>query len=76
MSERLLPIVVDLGKKKGKQIQQLKRGQGQLVSEVQEALAEIKDGLGAQAASKELVPVVVIYKKKLKGGGRLRLPFF
>ena len=76
MSERLLPIVVDLGKKKGKQIQQLKRGQEQLVSEMQEALAEIKDGLGAQAASKELVPVVVIYKKKLKGGGRLRLPFF
>ncbi len=76
MSERLLPIVVDLGKKKGKQIQQLKRGQEQLVSEMQEALAEIKDDLGAQAASKELVPVVVIYKKKLKGGGRLRLPFF
>ena len=76
MSERLLPIVVDLGKKKGKQIEQLKRGQGQLVSEVQEALAEIKDGLGAQAASKELVPVVVVYRKKLKGGGRLRLPFF
>jgi hypothetical protein len=76
MAEPLLPIVIDLGKKKGKRISQLKRGEGALVQEVQEALAEVRDSLGSQAASKELVPVVVVYKKKVKGNGRLRLPFF
>ena len=76
MSDRVVPIVVDLGKRKGSRIKQLKKGDGKLVSEVQEALAEVRDGLGAQAASKELVPIVVVYKKKVKGGGRMRLPFF
>ncbi len=75
MSEPLTPIVVDLGKRKGKRLKQLKRGEGQLLGEVQEALDDIRRNLGAEAADKELVPVVVIYKKKAKGGGRLRLPF-
>jgi rRNA processing protein Krr1/Pno1 len=75
MSEPLTPIVVDLGKTKNKRIKQLKRGEGRLVGEVQEALASIRESLGSEASTKQLVPVVVVYKKKVKGGGRLRLPF-
>lgn len=60
------PIVVDLGKTKRKRIKQLKRGQGRLVSEVSEAVARARAGLGADADGKELVPVVVVYRKKDK----------
>jgi len=76
MAERVLPIVVDLGKKKKKEIKALKRGEGELAAEVQSAIADIKESLGAESASKELIPVVVVYKKKPKNGGRLRLPLF
>jgi hypothetical protein len=75
MSERPLPIVVNLGKQSSKRIKELERGEGKLVSEVQDTLAGIRASLGEQAASKELVPVVLVYKKKLKNGGRLKLPF-
>jgi hypothetical protein len=75
MSARVLPIVVDLGKKKRKELKKLERGEGPLLDEVQEAVAEIATGLGAQAATTELVPVVVVYSKKEKNGGRLKLPF-
>jgi len=76
MAERGLPIVIDLGKKRKKQLQELKRGEGKLAAEVQETLAQVRDSFGAEAASKELVPIVLVYKKKLKNGGRLRLPLF
>jgi hypothetical protein len=74
MSERVLPIVIDLGKKRKKHITELKRGEGPLTAEIQEALAQVREGFGAEAASKELVPVVLVYKKKLKRRGRLRVP--
>jgi hypothetical protein len=74
MAERVLPIVIDLGKKKKKEIQALKRGEGELAAEVRSAIADVKQSLGAEAASKELLPVVVVYKKKQKNGGRLRIP--
>jgi hypothetical protein len=75
MSERVPPIVVHLGKKKRKELKQLERGEGRLVDEVEEAMAQVAAGLGAKASSRELVPVVVVYTKKEKNGGRLRLPF-
>ena len=71
-----MPIVIDLGKKKKKQIKALKRGEGELAAEVQSAIADVKQNLGAESANKELIPVVVVYKKKPKNGGRLRIPGF
>ncbi len=66
------PIIVDLGKKKKKQIRRLKRGRGKLVAELEDVLAEVQAQLGSEANGKELVPVVLIYRRKRKrrrGGG-------
>ena len=60
----ITPIVVDLGKKKKKQIRDLKRGSGKLMDEVAEVLNRVRDSLGSEADLKNLVPVVVIYRKK------------
>jgi hypothetical protein len=76
MSEPVVPIVIDLGKKKSKLLKALKRGEGRLVEEVEETLAEVRQNMGAQLGGRELVPVVVVYRKKEKNGGRLRLPLF
>lgn len=75
MSERPLPIVVHLGKQSKKRLEALERNEGKLVAEVAETLEEVRESLGDQADSKVLVPVVFIYKKKKKNGGRLKLPF-
>lgn len=74
MAETVAPIVVDFGKEKPKRIKQLKRGEGKLTREVLDAVAHVKQSLGAEAEGKELVPVVVVYKKKAKRGSSL-LPF-
>jgi hypothetical protein len=64
------PVVVDLGKKSKKQIRNLKRGKGKLLYDVAAAVEEVKASLGAEAAGKEFVPVVIVYRKKDKRGGR------
>ncbi len=66
---QLDPIIIDLGKKRRKAIKDLKRGQGRLMDEVYDAVDQIRARLGADAAKKELVPVVLIYKQKSKRGG-------
>jgi len=60
------PIVVDLGRIKGKVVRQFKEGRGELVCEIQEVLAETRKNLGPEVAGKELVPVVLVYRKKPK----------
>jgi len=68
-TESLAPILLDLGKVKGKTVRQFKEGRGKLVGDLQQVLAEVRQNLGTDAASKELVPVVVVYRKKRKRGG-------
>lgn len=80
-TERLAPVLVDLGKVKKKEVRQLKEGRGALVGEVQEVLADVRQSLGPEAAGRELVPVVLVYRKKRKrrgggGNGGGMLPFF
>jgi len=76
MADANAPIVVDFGKEKAKRIKQLKRGEGRLTREVLEAVAHVKSSLGVEGEGKDFVPVVVVYKKKLKKRGpRLPLPF-
>jgi len=71
------PIVVDLGKAKKKRIRQLKRGQGPLVLEVQDVINEVSASLGEEGSGKQLVPVVVLYRKKQRKDYRGGLfPFF
>jgi hypothetical protein len=58
------PIVVDLGKKKRKQIKQLKKGTGPLWKEVESVIEQVRGELGGELADKTLVPLVLIYRKK------------
>lgn len=69
------PIVIDLGKKKKKYIKDLKRGRGKLMTEVSEAVNEVRLGLG-EDPSNQLAPVVLIYQQKRKGKKRRRNMFF
>ena len=69
-----LPIhLVDLGKVRPKAIKQLKKGGGKLHQAVVDALGEIEFGLGAEAAGKTILPVVVVVEKKRKRRARLPL---
>lgn len=66
------PVLVDLGKVKAKAVREFKDGCGPVMDDVQQVLAEVRQGLGTDAATKELVPIVVLYRKKRKrnrGGG-------
>lgn len=56
-----LPLVLDFGKQKKKRITQLKRGEGALRAKIDAAVREAQARLGA---SKEIIPVVVLYRKK------------
>jgi len=58
------PIILDVGKASGKNIRQMKQGRGKLMTDVQDAMAEVTDSLGDQAEGKQLVPVILVYRKK------------
>jgi hypothetical protein len=60
------PILIDLGRIKEKVVRQFKAGRGELVCEIQHVLAETRKNLGPDAAGKELVPIVLVYRKKAK----------
>jgi hypothetical protein len=60
------PILLDLGKIRGKVVRQFREGRGPLVDEVRQILAESRKNLGAETATKELVPIVLVYEKKRK----------
>jgi len=58
------PIIINLGKRRRKRIKELKRSRGVLLDEVLETVAQVNGQLGADAAGKVLVPVVLIYREK------------
>lgn len=66
------PVVVDLGKQSRKEIRRLKNHQpGRLMDEVHRVVAGVIGGLGDEAKNKEIIPVVIIYRRKgRKGRGR------
>lgn len=66
MTQNISPIIVDLGKKRRKTVRSLKRGGGKLLTEVNQAVDEIRTQLGSESEGKELVPVVLIYQRKQK----------
>ncbi len=59
------PLIVDLGKKKKKDVKRLKLGEGILVGEVQ---AAVEKALAGTSASGNVVPVVMLYEKRAKRG--------
>jgi hypothetical protein len=60
------PVVVDLGRRGGRQIRMLKEGRGPLVGEVYDVIAQVRKALEADLSGKTLVPLVVVYKRKKK----------
>ena len=71
--EMTQPIVIDLGAQKSGRIKDLKKGKGRLWDEVLNVVEETKEMLGAEADGKILLPVILIYKKKLKRKGLEKL---
>lgn len=65
-SNQVAPIMVDLGKKNKKRIKSLKRGRGKLAGEVEQTVARVRTGVSSTDGNVQLVPVVLIYKKKVK----------
>jgi hypothetical protein len=67
------PIILDIGKTSKKNIRQAKQGQGKLMLDVQDAMAEVTASLGDKANGQQLVPIVLLYRKKARrnkrGGG-------
>ena len=66
-------VIIDLGKKKKKWIKKLKKGRGKLMRRVYETVHEVQQSLGDEADGKQLLPVVVIYRKKSKSS-KWKLP--
>ncbi|XXX76168.1 hypothetical protein WMF30_51815 [Sorangium sp. So ce134] len=70
MAEETVPIILNLGKKRKRALKDLKRGRGRLMDEVEQTVAEVRAGLGEEAKLTQIVPVVLIYRKKEKRRGK------
>jgi len=70
------PVILDLGKTKGKNIKQLKQGRGKLIGDIDEAMKEVSLSMGSQADGKQLIPVVLLYRKKAKRRAGGLFPIF
>ncbi len=55
------PIILDLGKKRRKQIKLLKKGTGKLMAEVQDCIQELKQ---AGRVSEQARPVIVLVRER------------
>lgn len=66
ISQEISPIIIELGKTKRRVIKRLKRGTGKAMDEVQQAIAEVRASLGPEGPNREIVPVVLIYRKKTR----------
>jgi hypothetical protein len=60
------PIILEVGKTKKRNIRDMERGQGKILADLQEAMVEVTATLGADAEGKQLVPVVLVYRRKGK----------
>ncbi len=68
--ETLSPLIVDLGKRKKKDIKQLLNGTGTLIDEIRDCIGEL---IVAGSCSADAQPIVVIVRPKRKTG-RMLLP--
>jgi hypothetical protein len=66
MTEVTQPIVIDLGKQRGKRIKELKQGHGKLWDEVADVIDEVGAQLAGEVEGKTLVPIILVYTKKPK----------
>jgi hypothetical protein len=69
------PVIVDLGSRSKKAINRLKNGEGKLMTEVALAIEQVRASLPEADKDKQIIPVLIIYKKKRRSGGSGALPF-
>jgi Family of unknown function (DUF6200) len=70
------PVIVDLGSRSKKAINRLKNGEGKLMTEVALAIDQVRGSLPEADQDKQIIPVLIIYKKKRRNkGGSGLLPF-
>lgn len=62
----MVPVLLEVGKRKGKHIKDLKQGRGPLMDEVEKTLENVRAQLKAEGDNKELLPLVLVYKQKAK----------
>ena len=66
-------VVIDMGRVRSQKIEDLKDGTGPLVDEIDETLARVQDHYADELKGKEILPVVLIYKRRVR---RSRFRFF
>lgn len=66
------PIFIDLGKKRRKDIRNLRRGrQGKLMDKIHEVLEQLKEGGAVAGAAQPIVVVVRERRRRSRGMGRM-----
>jgi hypothetical protein len=73
-TSEIAPVIVNLGKKKSRYIRELKRGEGKLMEDVHKVIEQIRAN-SSELAGKELVPVVILYRKESRRKLTGLLPF-
>jgi len=66
--ETLNPVIIDFGKRKKKDIKQLRNGTGKLVDEIKDGIGElVTNGSGSSGAQ----PIILVVSEKRKSGNGL-----
>ena len=78
MTPSFTPVVIDLGMRKSRTLRDLMKAEGPLMEEVAGVLDDVREK-SPELATKELVPVVMIYRRRQNRNRRCRckppLPF-
>jgi len=78
MNPSFTPVVIDLGMRKSRTLRDLMKAEGPLMEEVAGVLDDVREK-SPELATKELVPVVMIYRRRQNRNRRCRckppLPF-
>jgi hypothetical protein len=64
-AEEVRPIILDVGKRTRRTIKALKRGRGRLMDEADEVMREYCARLGKDVENLQLVPLIMLYRKKI-----------
>jgi hypothetical protein len=59
-------VVIDMGRVRSQKIEDLKDGVGPLIDEVDETLGRVQNHYADELKGKEILPVVLIYKRKAR----------
>lgn len=71
LAPSLAPVVLDLGKRRRKQVKQLRRGEGKLLDDINGAVEELRTAGTLSATSQ---PVIVIVREKRRRSAKSLFP--